>query len=149
LGSVAGYYSWAGQSAPVRSQRPTGQPTPDRRGSVPGGLARELLAQAANRPTDRPVAEPPADFPAFVVETVPKLGDFDVDPAATKEIRVTFSKPMQDRSWSWTKGNVFAFPESAGEIRYLPDRRTCVMPVKLEPGRTYVIGINGARFNGF
>jgi hypothetical protein len=56
---------------------------------------------------------------------------------------------MTDKSWSWTQGNIYSFPESAGPIRYLPDRRTCVMPVKLEPGKTYVIGINGGRFNNF
>jgi len=44
---------------------------------------------------------------------------------------------------------VYSFPESAGEPHYLPDRRTCVIPVKLEPGKTYVMGINGGRFNNF
>jgi RNA polymerase sigma-70 factor (ECF subfamily) len=56
---------------------------------------------------------------------------------------------MMDESWSWTKGNFYAFPEDARPICYLDDRRTCVMPVKLEAGKTYVIGINGARFEGF
>ena len=73
----------------------------------------------------------------------------DVDPATVKEIRVTFSKPMMDKSWSWTQGNVYSFPETTGPIHYLADKRTCVMPVKLEPGKTYVIGINGGRFNNF
>jgi len=27
----------------------------------------------------------------------------------------------------------------AGEIHYLADKRTCVMPVKLESGKTYVL----------
>ena len=98
---------------------------------------------------DRPAPDLPADFPAFVVETQPKLGDVDVDPATVKEIRVTFSKPMVDKSWSWTQGNVYSFPESTGPIHYMADKRTCVMPVKLEPNKTYVIGINGGRFNNF
>ena len=66
-----------------------------------------------------------------------------------KEIRVTFSKPMMDKTWSWTQGNVYSFPESTGPIHYLADKRTCVMPVKLEPGKTYVMGINGGRFENF
>lgn len=34
-------------------------------------------------------------------------------------------------------------------IRYLADRRTCVMPVKLAPGRTYVVWINRGKFDSF
>ena len=97
----------------------------------------------------KPIGDLPADFPAFVVETQPRLGDVEVDADATKEIRIVFSKPMTDRSWSLTQGNVYAFPESAGPTHYLADRRTCVVPVKLEPGKTYAMGINGGRFNNF
>jgi hypothetical protein len=32
---------------------------------------------------------------------------------------------------------------------YMEDKRTCVMPVKLEPGKTYVIWINSQKFNYF
>jgi len=37
---------------------------------------------------------------AVVVKTVPEAGTKDVSPG-TVEIRVTFSKPMADQSWSW------------------------------------------------
>jgi RNA polymerase sigma-70 factor (ECF subfamily) len=82
------------------------------------------------------------------VDIEPKVGATDVDPAL-REIRVTFSKPMRDKSWSWTSGNVYATPKTNGEIHYENGRRTCVMPVKLEPGKTYVMGINSERFQGF
>jgi RNA polymerase sigma-70 factor (ECF subfamily) len=159
LTSLAGLGAWAGQSslAVRESPRKAGNGiVPD---GVPAGTT-VVVAQAEgvtrrqpigrdSEADQKPATDLPADFPAFVVETQPKLGDVDVDPAAIKQIRVTFSKPMMDRSWSWTKGNVYSFPESAGEVHYLPDQRTCVMPAKLEPGRTYVIGINGARFEDF
>ena len=34
-------------------------------------------------------------------------------------------------------------------MKYLPDKRTFVAPVKLEPGRTYALWINQGRFIGF
>ncbi len=40
-------------------------------------------------------------------------------------------------------------PKSDGKIHYEADQRTCVMPVKLEPGKTYVLGVNSERFRGF
>jgi hypothetical protein len=162
IATLAGLGAWAaGQSGargtastadgqdPGNSRREIDQSPSDRlRGDFDGPSARPKVLR---RPKEdgKPASELPADFPAFVLETVPKLGDVDVDPATIKEIRVTFSKPMVDQSWSWTKGDVYSFPETTGPIRYLPDQRTCVMPVKLEPGKTYVIGINGGRFNNF
>jgi RNA polymerase sigma-70 factor (ECF subfamily) len=85
-----------------------------------------------------------------VVLTVePKVGATDVDPDL-KEIRVTFSKKMTDKSWSWPTGNKYAAPKLAGgSIHFDSERRTCVMPVKLEPGKTYVIGVNSERFRNF
>jgi len=82
-----------------------------------------------------------------VVKTVPESGAIDVDPALA-EIRVTFSKEMTDQSWSWCSTDK-PFPESAGDIHYLEDHKTCVMPVKLEPGKKYVIWVNSSKFDGF
>ncbi len=56
---------------------------------------------------------------------------------------------MKDKTWSWTEGSAYATPKLEGKIHYEPDKRTCVMPVKLEPGKTYVLGINSERFRGF
>jgi len=88
-------------------------------------------------------------MPPSVVKTVPQAGDTAVDPAL-KEIRVTFSKDMiTDRMWSFAQISKETFPTTNGEIHYLGDKRTCVMPVKLEPGKTYVVWINQGRFNSF
>ena len=82
-----------------------------------------------------------ATLPAVVVKTVPQAGDLKVDPNIT-EIRVTYSKRMQDGSWSWGQISDDTMPKSTGKPHYLPDGKTCVLPVKLEPGRTYVLQLN-------
>ena len=88
-------------------------------------------------------------MPPVVVDTVPRAGTTDVDPAL-KEIRVTFSKEMKtDRMWSWVMVSKETFPLITGKVRFLDDKRTCVAPVKLEPERTYVIWFNSAKHNNF
>ena len=87
--------------------------------------------------------------PPVVVRTVPAAGDTAVDPATT-EIRVTFSKPMQtEKMWSWVMMSKDSFPEITGPVHYLDDGRTCVAPVKLEPGRSYAVWFNSEKFNAF
>lgn len=88
-------------------------------------------------------------MPPSVVKTVPQAGDTAVDPA-TKEIQVTFSKDMlKDRMWAVVQTSKTTFPTIDGKIHYLDDKRTCVVPVKLEPGKTYVLWFNQGRFNSF
>ncbi|MDD5596985.1 MAG: DUF4019 domain-containing protein [Victivallaceae bacterium] len=91
-----------------------------------------------------------AAMPPSVVKTVPQAGDTNVDPGL-KEISVTFSKDMlTDKMWSWCSQSPDTFPETdSKKIRYLKDRRTCVLPVKLQPGKTYIIRINPPEFNSF
>lgn len=85
----------------------------------------------------------------MVVRTVPQSGDLAVDPTL-KEISVTFSKDMTTvEMWSWAEITPDSFPKLAGKPHYLGDRRTCVLPVKLEPGRTYAIWVNSARHDNF
>jgi HEAT repeat protein len=89
-----------------------------------------------------------ASAPPVVVKTEPVAGSIDVSSDLT-EIRVTFSKAMQDGSWSWSTWGEENFPETTGGARYLADGRTCVLPVKLEPGRFYAIWLNSNNFRGF
>jgi len=83
-----------------------------------------------------------------VVKTVPVAGATDVDPALT-EIKVTYSKAMQDGSWSWSTWGEENYPETTGDPRYLPDGRTCVLPVKLQPRKFYAIWLNSDKFKNF
>jgi len=87
--------------------------------------------------------------PPVVVKSVPEAGAADVDPKLT-EIKVTFSKEMRDGGWSWAMHSKESFPTLDGKPKYLEDKRTCVLPVKLEPGKTYAIWVNsGEKFTNF
>ena len=80
-----------------------------------------------------------AGGPPQIVSVSPVNGVKDVDPAM-KEVTVTFDRDMSP-SFTWNgKGADFPFvPDSNAFWR---DNRTCVLPVKLEPGRSYRIGLN-------
>jgi len=83
-----------------------------------------------------------------VVKTVPEAGSKDVSPG-TVEIRVTFSKPMADQSWSWTTAWKDSTPEVVGTPHYEADKKTCVLKVKLEPNKTYGFWLNSQEFHNF
>lgn len=89
-----------------------------------------------------------ASAPPVVVKTMPPSGAMDVD-TATGEIRIHFSKDMMtDRMWSLVKVSADSFPELSGDVRYL-DSRTFIVPVRLEPGRTYAMWINREPYTNF
>ncbi len=115
------------------------------------GIAAALLA-AVSLATAPATGGPPAtvkDAPPVVVRTEPQAGDAQVDAAKVSEIRVTFSKDMADQSWSWSQISVETFPTMTAKPHYEKDKRTCVLPVKLGPGKAYVIWLNPAKFQGF
>ncbi len=88
-------------------------------------------------------------MPPSVIKTVPQAGDSAVDPAL-KEISVTFSKDMMtNRMWAVCQISKETYPKTAGQIHYLSDQRTCVVPVSLEPGKTYALWFNRGQFNSF
>jgi RNA polymerase sigma-70 factor (ECF subfamily) len=113
--------------------------------------ALEKIAAGSREGSSLPQTELAAKLaaaPPVVMETSPKTGATDVDPALA-EIRVAFSKEMMDGSWSWSQTSDETFPETTGEPRYLADGKTCVLPVKLQPGRTYEIWLNSQKFRNF
>jgi len=83
-----------------------------------------------------------------VVKTIPQCGDTQVDPQ-TREISVTYSKEMTDKSWSWNTADEGEFPEIVGQPKYLADKKTCVVEVKLKPRTTYAIWLNSDKFHKF
>ena len=91
-------------------------------------------------------------LPPSVVKTVPQAGQTDVDPSLDK-ISVTFSKEMMtDRMWAVVQVSKDHFPKISNNekgIHYLNDKRTCVVPVELQPDHTYVLWFNKGRFNSF
>ena len=79
---------------------------------------------------------------------VAQAGAADVDPNL-KTVSVTFSKDMTDGSWSWSQLSDESFPKVDGKPKYDKDNRTCVLPVKLQPGKTYAVWINSEKFHDF
>ena len=92
-------------------------------------------------------AAPGAAAAPQIVATTPATGATDVDPA-TSEITVTFDRDM-GRGFSWTGGGPDYPPVPAGKKPFWRDRRTCVLPVKLERGRYYRVGINSTSYRNF
>ena len=86
--------------------------------------------------------------PPVVVRTMPVAGATDVDPGLA-EIKVTFSKAMQDGSWAWAMWNGESFPETTGQPKYLKDDRTCILPVNLQPNKWYAIWLNTDQLKEF
>ena len=56
---------------------------------------------------------------------------------------------MKDGSWPWSTLTKESFPNLDGKPKYLADKRTCVVPVKLDPAKTYAIWLNCAKFGNF
>lgn len=89
------------------------------------------------------------NMPPVVVKTVPQSGDTAVDPKL-KELEVTFSKKMLTKQmWSFVQISKETFPQKSGEPHYEADEKTIVLPVKLQPGKSYVIWINQGQYNAF
>lgn len=104
-------------------------------------LAGSVFAQTETTPTVDSVAP-------VVVKTIPEAGAKDVA-SGEMEIKVTFSKEMADNSWSWSSAWKGSEPASVGKPRYAADKKTCILKVKLEAGKTYGYWINSQRFTGF
>lgn len=86
--------------------------------------------------------------PPVVVKSIPESGADDVDASLT-EIKVTYSKAMTDESWSWSTWGQENMPKTTGKPHYEADKKTCVLPVKLAPGKFYAIWLNSSSFHGF
>jgi RNA polymerase sigma factor (sigma-70 family) len=116
------------------------------------GTSRAAAADAPKKPETSAEAKGAekavADAPPVVVKTVPQAGSDDVDPGL-KEVRVTFSKEMTDQSWSWSTAPEGDDLPDSGKPYYDKDKRTCVLPVKLEPGKTYAVWLNSEKFQNF
>jgi beta-lactamase regulating signal transducer with metallopeptidase domain len=79
----------------------------------------------------------------------PKNGALDVDPK-TAVLRVTFDMPMGD-GMSWTGGGP-SFPKDAPDGKrpgWSNDGKTCTLPVSLEPGHEYELGLNSLKHINF
>lgn len=82
-----------------------------------------------------------------ILSTIPKVGETEVDPALN-EISITFDRDMSG-GFSWTGGPPDFPPSPEGQKAKWKDKRTCVLPVRLEAARYYRVGINSTSFRNF
>jgi hypothetical protein len=66
-----------------------------------------------------------------------------------KVLRVTFDRPMAE-GFSWTGGGPEfpTIPEGQG-AKWSRNRRTCTLPVALQPDKSYRLGLNSPSFKNF
>jgi beta-lactamase regulating signal transducer with metallopeptidase domain len=90
-----------------------------------------------------------ADLPyPTIVKSVPEIGATDVSPSLD-EISVTFDRDMNIVGMSWTGGGEnFPTYDESREARWI-DARTCVLPVRLEKGKFYRVGVNAKSAQNF
>jgi len=98
-------------------------------------------------PSGVPVTNVAAEGPPRIVATMPTVGAKDVD-SGTSEIAVSFDRDMA-AGFSWTGGGSNYPPIIEGQRPYWRDSRTAVLPVKLEPGHYYRVGINSKSHRNF
>lgn len=82
-----------------------------------------------------------------IVQTSPEVGATDIDPGL-QEITVTFDQDMRS-GFSWTGSGPDYPPIPEGQTPKWRDKRTCVLPVKLEAGHYYRVGINSTSYRNF
>jgi beta-lactamase regulating signal transducer with metallopeptidase domain len=110
------------------------------------GVANTGLADANKDAGEAKPAAPKASHPQ-IVETNPKVGAIDVDPAL-QEISVTFDREMRG-GMSWTGGPPLMPEIDKSRKPEWRNGRTCAIPVKLEAGSYYRVGINSESYQNF
>ncbi|MBI2825549.1 MAG: M48 family metalloprotease [Planctomycetia bacterium] len=102
--------------------------------------------KADDKPNDGTPDDPQSRLPQ-IVKTIPKPGETGVDPGL-KEIVVVFDRDM-DGGVSWTGGPPLFPPIDSSRKIGWRDARTCVLPVTLEEGTFYRLGINSTSYQNF
>jgi beta-lactamase regulating signal transducer with metallopeptidase domain len=93
-------------------------------------------------PGQSSASEPGARWRPWVIACSPRVGETEVDPALT-EVSVTFDRDMSEEiSWTRRDNGPHFPPLPDGQRAKWRDRRTCVLPVKLEAGQFYRVEIN-------
>jgi len=106
-------------------------------------LPTQEAAKSASASDERSEAKQPANAPPGIVKSVPAQNSTKIDPNLD-EVTITFDRPM-GTGMSWT-GEI---PVEPSRKAYWKDDRTCVLPVRLEQGKYYRLGINSKSFQNF
>lgn len=119
-------------------------------GEAPVGPATAAGGVPAGGAPAAPFAPQPAHAPTGpprIVALEPANGATGVDPALDRLV-VHFDRAMAE-GWSWVTEGGDSFPERAGEAGQSFDRRSAFLPVRLEPGRSYVVWLNSEAYLNF
>ena len=115
--------------------------------ALPVAIAKTEAVEATKSEKDSKELLAPRAWP-WIVSTVPPVGATEVDPNL-KEVSLTFDRDMQS-GMSWTGSPTSYMPHIPQHTKpYWKDRRTCVLPVELEKGTYYRVGINSKSFRKF
>lgn len=109
--------------------------------------ARSQQSQARSISADTAAEAADPSTPPSIVATSPAVGAMEVDPSLS-EITVTFDRDMGG-GFSWTGSGPDYPPGIEGSKPNWRDKRTCVLPVKLEAGHYYRVGINSKSYQNF
>ena len=114
-----------------------------------GGESSTPKLSVTTTPSTPNAATAPAEAigPPHVVAFDPPLGATNVDPARTV-LAVTFDRAMDREGWAWVIEDKSTAPD-IGESSWDAAVRTNSAPVKLEPGKTYVVWINSPQYSYF
>jgi hypothetical protein len=117
-----------------------------------GSEAQKRIAEPNLNPGEKSVTEQKSmekivEKAPVAIKTNPQAFANDVE-STLKEITVTFDQQMMDRSMSWTGGGE-TYPKTTGQPSYDQSRTTCTLPVALEAGMVYWVGINNASYQNF
>ena len=84
-----------------------------------------------------------------VAKSTPEIGTKDVDPAL-KVLSVTFDMPMSTDGFSFTGGGpTFPAAPDGQKPRWSKDGKTCTLPISLESGKKYELGLNSFSHKNF
>ncbi len=147
----AGKVYWVGINSPSHKNFKTSDGEPIKRYVIlfatksPNGKATPIPKDMLNK-AKRINAAAMAPSPK-VVSTFPAALSNDIDPNIDK-ITVQFNTKMMDQSWSWTGGGD-TYPQTMGRPYYDKTKTVCTLPVKLEAGKVYWVGINSPSHKNF
>ena len=113
----------------------------------PGSIIRPLVQASAQESGKKPEPNSQKTEYPTIVKTTPEIGATDVS-NDLKEIKVTFDRKMQT-GMSWTGGPPDFPPSDDSRKAQWVDEQTCVLPVKLEKGAYYRLGLNSKSYRNF
>ncbi len=113
----------------------------------PGSIIRPPVQASAEESGKKPDSSvQKTDYPT-IVKIVPEIGATDVS-TDLKEIKVTFDRKMHT-GMSWTGGPSDFPPMDESRKAQWVDDQTCILPVKLEKGSYYRLGLNSKSYRNF